>query len=65
MLINLKPAKPNVPVRKPDGGYLATDGEAVKRSSYWVRRINDGDVIQFKAAASAKKSPANKAKAGE
>lgn len=65
MLINLKPAKTNVPVRKPDGSYLAVEGEAVLRNAYWVRRLNDGDVVKFKPAASTNKSVAKNAKAGE
>lgn len=54
MLIKIKPAKAAVPVRKPTGEYLDKDGEAVERSSYWVRRIQDGDVVEMKALAKAK-----------
>lgn len=50
MLINIKPAKPAVPVRKPNGEYLNAEGEKVERSSFWVRRLNDGDVVELKAA---------------
>ena len=32
-------------VRKPVGGYLAADGEEVNQESYWLRRLNDGDVV--------------------
>ncbi|MEJ6520647.1 DUF2635 domain-containing protein [Shewanella bicestrii] len=53
MLINIKPAKPAVPVRKPNGEYLKADGEKVERSSFWVRRLNDGDVVELKVAKSA------------
>lgn len=31
-------------VRKPDGQILKTDGEPVERSSFWLRRVVDGDV---------------------
>jgi len=54
MLIKIKPAKAAVPVRKPSGEYLAAEGENVERSSYWVRRIQDGDVVEMKALAKAK-----------
>jgi len=33
-------------VRKPVNGHLAADGEWVNRESYWLRRLNDGDVVQ-------------------
>ncbi|KFA96250.1 MULTISPECIES: DUF2635 domain-containing protein [unclassified Vibrio] len=45
-LIFLKPKKTQVPVRKPEGGFLAEGGEDVERSAYWLRRIKDGDVLQ-------------------
>lgn len=42
--VTLKPAA-GVKVRLPDGsGHLAAEGEAVLMSSYWRRRIKDGDV---------------------
>jgi len=37
-------------VRKPDGSILSADGEPVERSSFWLRRKNDGDV-KFEAIA--------------
>ncbi|WP_209634600.1 DUF2635 domain-containing protein [Serratia sp. PL17] len=40
---NLKP-KGDVHVRKPDGTYLATEGESLSLSAYWLRRIAEGDV---------------------
>ncbi|HHC6515884.1 TPA: DUF2635 domain-containing protein [Vibrio parahaemolyticus] len=60
------PTKENVPVRKPEGGHLSLDGEVVARSSFWIRRVNDGDVLaddeakkhQTKLAAVAKKAKA-------
>jgi hypothetical protein len=51
MFILLKPKSKDVPVRKPEGGFLAEKGEEVERTSYWVRRIKDGDVIDVKAEA--------------
>ncbi|WP_153448478.1 DUF2635 domain-containing protein [Vibrio algicola] len=45
MKIYVKPNKANVKVRKPDGKYLAEQGEEVTKSAFWVRRINDGDVV--------------------
>lgn len=31
-------------VRKPDGGYLAAEGEALVLDSYWLRRLQDQDI---------------------
>lgn len=31
--------------RKPMGGFLAADGEAVILDSYWRRRLDDKDVV--------------------
>ena len=50
-LTRLKPASPDLLVRKEDGsGMLAPEGEAVLMSSYWRRRISDGDVVLIKDA---------------
>jgi len=43
MQIVVKPAK-GLTVLKPDGGKLAAEGETVTRNSFWIRRLNDGDV---------------------
>lgn len=43
----IKPA-PGLKVRKPDGGELKPDGEQVEPSSYWLRRLADGDVVESK-----------------
>ena len=32
-------------VRKPQGGYLATQGELIVLTTYWRRRRDDGDVV--------------------
>ena len=57
----VKPASPDRKVRKPSQRreYLAADGETVPRDAYWLRRLQDGDVVQAeppKAAAPAPKS---------
>ncbi len=41
--IKLRPKK-GLTVLKPNGEKLAAEGETVERASYWIRRINDGDV---------------------
>lgn len=43
--IAIKPKSGKVKVRKPDGQWLSQNGETVKRTAYWLRRIKDGDVI--------------------
>ncbi|ELJ8739007.1 DUF2635 domain-containing protein [Vibrio cholerae] len=45
--IKVKPAKASVPVRKENGEFLKQEGETVTRSAFWVRRLKDGDVLQF------------------
>lgn len=52
-MITIKPANPAVNVRKQDGPFLAEDGEPVTRTAYWVRRLNDGDVVEVKDQAEA------------
>lgn len=42
-VLYLKPAAGRR-VRKPDGALLREAGERVERSSYWLRRLGDGDV---------------------
>jgi len=65
MLIHIKPAKTAVPVRKQNGEYLADTGEKVERSSYWIRRLNEGDVIEIKAQSATKAPAKTQVKAGE
>jgi hypothetical protein len=48
--IFLKPA-PDKVVRKPVGGHLLPEGEWVNQESYWLRRLNDGDVVEADAPA--------------
>lgn len=43
--IFIKPA-PGLKVRTPQGPFLLEEGEAVERDSFWIRRLNDGDVIE-------------------
>lgn len=53
-MITIKPAKAGVNVLKPDGTHLANNGETVKRSAFWVRRLSDKDVEIVKPANVAK-----------
>lgn len=46
--IFIKPAAPDLKVRKPVNGHLAANGEMVNAESYWLRRIADGDVVKAK-----------------
>ncbi|UEX76990.1 DUF2635 domain-containing protein [Sediminicurvatus halobius] len=41
----LKP-RDGLQVRKPDGRVLAAEGERVALTSYWRRRLRDGDVVE-------------------
>jgi len=52
----LKPA-PGLVIKKPDGSKLAADGEKVPRTSFWLKRLADGDVNEAKPAAKATKKP--------
>ena len=54
--IFVKPATPEIKVRKPVGGYLSPKGEEVNDESYWRRRISDGDVVLVEPAAKPAKS---------
>lgn len=44
--IFVKPATPGLRVRTPSGAVLPDEGDYVERESYWLRRINDGDVVE-------------------
>jgi hypothetical protein len=59
MKIFVKP-KEGLVIRRPDNGrVLSAEGEEVPQSTFWQRRINEGDVIEGKApVAAAKKAPA-------
>ncbi|MGU5685203.1 DUF2635 domain-containing protein [Aeromonas allosaccharophila] len=50
MQIVVKPAK-GLAVKKPDGSKLAAEGETVTRTSFWLRRLQDGDVTEVKPVA--------------
>ena len=42
--------KPNAGRQVPDpekGGFLPSDGRQVEANVYWLRRIEDGDVVEF------------------
>lgn len=41
--IAIKPVH-GIHLRKEDGGILAVDGETVIASSYWLRRLDNGDI---------------------
>lgn len=59
MEIHIQPAK-GLTVRKPDGSVLAADGERVTRNSFWIRRLNDGDVTYTGLTVSAGNESASK-----
>lgn len=56
--IFIKPARPDLRVRKPVNGHLGADGEEVNAESYWLRRLADGDVVLVPPVEAAK--PAKK-----
>lgn len=45
----LKP-RDGLQVRKPDGRVLAAAGERVALTTYWRRRLRDGDVLEARPA---------------
>ena len=59
MKLYLKP-KEGLTIRKPDGGKLAAEGEQVSRTSFWLKRLADGDVVNVKPAAKATNKKAEK-----
>ncbi|WP_303845274.1 DUF2635 domain-containing protein [Aeromonas sobria] len=59
MELYLKPA-PGLVIKKPDGSKLAADGEKVPRTSFWLKRLADGDVVNVKPAAKATNKKAEK-----
>lgn len=50
MKIFLKPSKGLKVPRPEDGRFLEEGGEWVEQSSYWKRRVKDGDVSEVKDA---------------
>lgn len=44
--IHLKPSRKDLSVATPSGGRLAAAGEHVPFSTYWARRLRDGDVVK-------------------
>ncbi|WP_442918221.1 DUF2635 domain-containing protein [Magnetococcus sp. PR-3] len=69
---HIKPARPNLLVALPDGpGHLPADGLTVKSplTTYWRKRIKDGDVITTSPAAlpapTAAEDPASPVQAAE
>lgn len=41
----VKPAREGQQIRRPDGRPLPPEGGRVEWSSYWQRRLRDGDII--------------------
>lgn len=54
--LSIKPKFVGLLVRKPDGQSLNKTGETVPRTGYWVRRLNEGDVIEVKLPLAKKES---------
>lgn len=52
MELYLKP-KEGLTLRKPDGSKLAAEGERVPRTSFWLKRFADGDVLTVEEAQAA------------
>jgi hypothetical protein len=50
----IKPARPDLVVRKPDRTVLAAAGETVTWTPYWQRRLGDGDVVEARSPAPSK-----------
>ena len=47
----LKPADPATLVRKPGGQRLIFDGERIEITSYWIRRLAAGEVVEVETKA--------------
>ncbi|EHK5439451.1 DUF2635 domain-containing protein [Aeromonas hydrophila] len=62
MELNLKPA-PGLVIKKPDGSKLAAEGERVPRTSFWLKRLADGDVLPVEEAQADKEDVKPAAKA--
>jgi len=58
MIKKLKPATDKIKVRDPiTGEHLPAAGKDVELTSYWRRRMRDGDVVDASAKANATKTP--------
>ncbi|MGY3873499.1 DUF2635 domain-containing protein [Aeromonas dhakensis] len=62
MELHLKP-KEGLTIRKPDGSKLAAEGERVPRTSFWLKRLADGDVLTVEEAQADKEDVKPAAKA--
>lgn len=62
MELYLKP-KEGLTIRKPDGSKLAAEGERVPRTSFWLKRLADGDVLPVEEAQADKEDVKPAAKA--
>lgn len=61
----IKPTSAALKVPKPAGDYLAVDGEEVELTTYWRRRLRDGDVVKLSVAAATKAQKATEKAKGE
>ena len=50
-MIKVKPKETGAKVLKPDGVLLNPAGEDVEPTTYWVRRLRDGDVVKVENGA--------------
>ena len=58
--MHLKP-KPGMKIPDPEkGGYLSPEGRPVAPTSYWLRRITDGDVVEVKPTTTARRTRSDK-----
>lgn len=59
---HLKPARPGLIVSDPEHGNLPLppEGREVGLSSYWFRRLEDGDVVRMDSSERAAKPPPRK-----
>lgn len=55
----VKPCKTGAKVMKQDGTLLNPNGEEVEKTTYWVRRLRDGDVVEVNAKGEPKKQGGN------
>lgn len=52
-VVRLQPARPGLVVRGPDGAPLPAEGLLVTLTTFWARRLRDGDVVVADAPAGA------------
>lgn len=60
-MIKVKPAKEGLKVRNPKNmKFIPAEGLLVEESSYWARRLQDGDVVLVQEQPAAAPAPAAK-----